>query len=104
MALITPAPAQQDQGYIFYGYNWQTASAKLARVRIGEEITLNFPSAQPKTFVVSNLFAVSPKSDNQASLANNPDTLLIYSSQGMTDREQLVILAKAKPSTAVSSL
>lgn len=101
---VVPRDRSGSEGYIFYGYNWQSASTKLSRTTIGQELTLYFPSSRPKTFIVYNLFSVSPKGDDHSSLAEQSDTLLIYTSDSYADRDQLVILAKEKQTTEVSSL
>ena len=92
------------RGYILHSLGWQSIGVSLSRAELGSELTLEFQSNTQKTYIIQSIFSVGPKSLDRAELADSPDTLLIYTSSGVADRERLVILAKERPSTEVSSL
>ncbi|MBP7876155.1 hypothetical protein KA012_04140 [Candidatus Woesebacteria bacterium] len=91
------------RGYILYNHNWHESALRLARSHIGEEITLHFQATRSKVFVIQSIFSVGAKSHDRSELANDPNSMLIYSSSSFVDRDRLVILAKEKPSAEVSS-
>ena len=94
----------QSQGYILYGYNWQPSGAQLIRLQPGSELTVSFADARAKTYTMYNLIALDSRRSDYAQLANDPDTLLIYSSTSVIDPDRLVLVAKLKPDAQVSSL
>lgn len=104
---IRPSPIlEQGHGYILYGHNWPNLLGTLKNTRLGDTLTIEYSDHSRTSYTVESMFTVHPDRLDVLQLAQDPNSLLVYTCIGWMDRERLVVLAKkvAAPETSPTIL
>jgi sortase (surface protein transpeptidase) len=65
----------------------------MRKVKVGEQLSLNYPDGESKKYVVTSVFRVDADQLSILDLAK-PDTLVLYTCVGFLDSQRLVVLAQ----------
>jgi hypothetical protein len=89
----------ESAGQIMYGHNWNSLLGPLTRSQLGESITIHLTNGQAETYRITSKFSVPADRLDVLALANDPNTLLIYTCDGWLDTQRLIVLAQRQPTT-----
>lgn len=85
--------SRHGKGKILYGHNWPNLLGSLHDAEIGSSIQIRYSDLKQEAYTVQSMFTVDPSQLNVLELAQDPDTLLIYTCSGWLDQKRLVVVA-----------
>jgi LPXTG-site transpeptidase (sortase) family protein len=91
--LQIPLQGSNERGYVLYGHNWPVLLGNMRKVKVGEQLSLNYPDGESKEYAVTSVFRVDADQLSILDLAK-PDTLVLYTCIGFLDSQRLVVLAQ----------
>ncbi len=94
VSMLTPSPSDPvKKGPILFGHDWPVLLGRMRQAVIGQKITLTYGDGKVKTYLITSIFKVAPNHVDILSMAK-PDTLLIYTCDGVLDSQRFVVLAQ----------
>lgn len=94
VSLLTPQQlGQAGSGYVLFGHDWPVLLGRMRQAVIGQSVVLTYKDGHTDTYKITSVFNVSPNQVDVLSMAK-PDTLLIYTCNGILDTKRFVVLAQ----------